>query len=54
MDEVIAHSDFMCFVCCTMSFEGEEAYIVDHTIHGSINLCALCGAGAERLGWIIR
>ena len=51
---MIATKDFMCFICCAMSFEGEEAYTVDHTNYGKIELCALCGAGAERLGWIIR
>ena len=47
-------SDFACFVCRAMSFEGEEFYLVDHTIHGEIKLCALCGASAEKLGWILR
>ena len=46
--------DFSCFICCAMTFEGEESYIVDHPIHEEIKLCVLCGAAAERLGWIIR
>lgn len=46
--------DFSCFVCRAMSFEGEESFIVDHHIHGEIKLCVMCGAAAERLGWIIR
>lgn len=46
--------DFSCWICCSMTFEGEESYIVDHTIHGEIKLCVMCGASAEKLGWILR
>lgn len=52
---MIASHDFMCHVCCTMTFQGEEMYfVVNHPIHDNIKLCALCGSAAERLGWIIQ
>ena len=50
---MIAEKDSICFICCSMSFEGDEVFLVDHPIHNEITLCALCGIAAERLGWIV-
>jgi len=51
---MIANTDFMCFVCRSMTFEGEQAFVVDHNVHGVIHLCIVCGVAAEKLGWIVK
>ena len=52
---MIAQYDFDCYICRARTFAGEEAYIiVDHPVYTDIKVCAVCGAGAELLGWTIK
>jgi len=51
---MIAKADFLCFVCRCTTFQGEQAFVVDHTTHGVIMLCVMCGSSAEKLGWIVK
>ena len=44
-------SDFSCEICHAMSFVGDEYAQIEHeTIQ---NICILCAASAEKLGWRI-
>ena len=53
---MIAKYDFDCYVCRSRTFQGEECYIIlDHPVWLAIDIkvCAICGVGAEALGWRI-
>ena len=44
-------ADFQCEICQSMVFEGEEHAQIDH--ESIQNICILCAAAAEKLGWRI-
>lgn len=44
-------TDFQCEICHSMVFEGEEHAQIDH--ESIQNICILCAAAAEKLGWRI-
>jgi hypothetical protein len=48
----ITKSDFSCHICMATSFTGEESWFIDTgDKFGLIRVCAMCGVGAESLGW---
>ncbi len=49
---MITSSDFSCDICQCTTFKGEESYFIDTgDKFGLIRVCAMCGVGAEALGW---
>lgn len=52
---MIAQYDFDCYICRARTFQGEECFIiVDHPVYVDIKVCAICGIGAESLGWLVK
>ncbi len=45
---------FVCEICQCNVFALEESYkLINHPKYGNMNLCPLCAASAEKLGWRI-